>query len=244
MSINIPLTGSVGTAGQNRPQDVLTIKRRLTELGFDWLSITSTVDSGLVSTIRLFQSIIQGHTKVIGDGRIDVNGLTHTWLQAANTPNWQQMPASAPAQGFRNFELEDTADTHDYGVNWLADSLLNAAQVYHNDYLVSHPHAALLTLNDTSLPRGGDTPNHAGHETGIASDLRLPHKDGTSGGITYENADYDRMAARAMIIALRNQPLAHIIFFNDKVLIAENLCSPLIGHNDHFHFQIDPPMKQ
>lgn len=242
--MEIIITASVGANGHNRPQDVAKIKNRLIELGFNWLSSTSTVDSGLISTIKLFQSIIQGRTKVRGDGVIDVNGITHKWLQANNAPKWQKMPPSSVGNGFRNFELEDTNDKHDYGVNWLADALLNAALDYKNSYLATHQQATPLTLNDTSLPRGGDTPMHAGHETGIACDLRLPRKDGSAGGITYQSSSYDRFAARAMLTALRRQPLASTIYFNDPVLISENLCSHLIGHNDHFHFEIDPPQIQ
>jgi hypothetical protein len=240
--IRFVLVHSVGKNGVNNGDDVWALKDRLIGLGFDWLSSDRTVDSETIKCIKLFQSIIEGRNTVSGDGRIDVPGATYRWLQAANAPRWQIMPTGSATEGFYNAELADTADHHDYGTNWLANSIKAAAASYRAVYLTAHSAAALLTLNDVSLRRGGDTPDHAGHECGLAADLRLPRTDGTAlGATTYNHSLYDRNAARAMLQALRAQTLFSRIFFNDAVLISEGLCTALHGHDDHIHFEIKPP---
>jgi len=100
-----------------------------------------------------------------------------------------------------------------------------------------------MTVNDVSLPWGGDTPDHAGHETGMACEIRLPRKDGKTGGISNPNTNgaYDRDAMREQLLALHKQPLFSRAFFNDKKLIEEGLCSQLAGHNNHLHFEITTP---
>jgi murein endopeptidase len=177
-----------------------------------------------------------------GDGRVDVPGETHTWLQACNAPRWQMMPEGSPAEGFFNAELADTADNHDFGTSWMASTIRDAAAADRDSYLAAHPGAALLTINDVSLPRGGRTRDHKGHQTGLGCDLKLPRIDGGAGGITFRNtSEYDQRAAREMILAVLAQPLVSRVFFNDPDLIRERLCTEEKGHDDHIHFQIRPP---
>lgn len=176
------------------------------------------------------------------DGRIDVDGLTIKYLSASNAPHWQTMPIEGP--GFFNYEANDLNDKHDFGTSWLGDTIVNAAVSYKEDYMQSNPNAAVITINDVTLPKGGDTPDHAGHETGLACDLRLPRKDGGTGGIKNPNTNnsYDRDSMRAQLIAIRKQPLFNQAFFNDRILIQEGLCKSLTGHNNHVHFDIKPPV--
>ncbi len=245
----VPLLGSVGKNGANHPNDVIAVKNRLIALGFDWLApATATVGPLTVKTIMLFQAIKNGldvvnHVK--NDGLVTVNGPTHKWLEASNAPQWQQMPLGSKAEGYFNSEVADASDNHDFGTAWLAATIHATGAAYRDHYLAAHPNAALLTVNDASRPQGGDTPDHHGHETGLVCDIRLPHKDGTAaGGIeTTDLAVYDRNAMRAMLVAFRAQPLADRIFLNDDKLIAEGLCRPLAGHDDHAHLEIIPPLR-
>jgi hypothetical protein len=101
----------------------------------------------------------------------------------------------------------------------------------------------LLHINDTSLPQGGDTPLHHGHEAGMCSDIRLPRTDGNVGGITVTSQAFDRAAMRALIQAFRAQPTASRVFLNDGKLIQEGLCQAVAGHDNHAHFEIKPPAR-
>ena len=242
----INLTGSVGLNADNKPNDVRAVKQRLNGLGFNWLQADTVCGPETIRTIQLFQCIKNG-LNVVGDprndGRINANGDTHQWLQAANAPRWILMPAGSKAEGFINDELADTSDQHDYGASWLADVLRAAALDYKNQYLRVHPTASVIRLNDISMPRGGPTPAHASHQAGMCCDLKLPKLNGQAGGITYQDLSYDQLTARAMLEALRRQPQAGRIFFNDPKLIAEGLCQALTGHDNHMHFEIKPPVR-
>jgi hypothetical protein len=225
---------------------VLAVKIRLVELGFNFIQANSQVDDLTVRAIRLFQAMKNGITKLIAaqnDGRVDVNGDTHKWLNASNAPGWMLLPAGSADVGMVNDNIADPADKHDFGSNWMADTLSATGVTYKADFLSTHPEAALLHINDTTLPLGGDTPAHAEHETGLQSDIRLPRKDGGVGGITVNHQAYDRNAMRAMLRAFLKQPLARRVFLNDNVLIGEGLCRQAVGHDNHAHFEIKPPAR-
>ncbi|MCK4857924.1 MAG: muramidase (flagellum-specific), partial [candidate division Zixibacteria bacterium] len=231
--------GAINTAA-----DVIRVKRRLIELGFDWLSENYIVEPAAISAIRLFQAIINGHQRVVGtgvDGVIDIDGITHRWLQAQNAPRWQLLPTGSATAGFINDERLDKSDKHDYGTDWLADTIVAAGSLYLESFLSIQKLAALLTINDASFPQGGDTPDHQGHETGLACDLRLPHHNGNTGGISYRSRSYDQQATRAMLIAIACQPLVSRILFNDPILVAKGWCRQARGHNNHIHVEIMPP---
>jgi hypothetical protein len=240
MDMPIQISDSVGQGGRNRPDDVRAVQQRLAELGFNFFgAINGTVSPGFIMAIRLLQSIIAGRNSLGGDGRVDVAQSAIRFLQASNAPRWQLMPVQGT--GFVNRERQDESDNHDFGTNWMADTIMSAGQTYQTAYRNAHPNAALLAINDVSLPHGGDTPDHAGHETGLACDILLPHKDGKFGGITWQNPGYDRDAMRAMLQAIRQQSLVSAVFFNDPQLISEGLCSRLGGHDNHAHFNLRPP---
>jgi hypothetical protein len=242
----LELSGSVGVGGLNKKVDVKAVKSRLHKLGYTWVGNpdTETRDRGLDDAIRLFQSIIQGASNVVGDGRVDVSGITHRWLQAKNAPRWQIMPDSNPTIGFVNFEREDTSDNHDFGTKWLHDAILSIAKDFQTSFRASNPSAAPFAINNVSLPHGGDTHIHAGHETGLMCDVLLPKGNGGFGGTTWRLAEYDQTATRALIKSIRKNKLVRSILFNDPDLIDEGLCSFASGHDNHIHFEIDPPVRE
>jgi len=243
----VAIKKSVGLKGVNKSEDVVVIKKRLIELGFDWLTADEAIGPVTVDAIRLFQAIKNGFdtVKIIkNDGLINVDGDTHRWLQAANAPHWQKMPAGSKAQGFVNDEVTDTSDNHDFGTGWLAETLRETGASYRDDFLKTHSDTALLRINDASKPRGGDTSMHAGHQSGLVCDIRLPRKDGGVGGIEVTSPNYDRAAMRAIIKAFRKQKLADRVLLNDTTLIGERLCRPAAGHHDHAHFEIFPPVRE
>src|SRR5262245_9143037 len=236
---------SVGKGGANKPGDVFAVKQRLIELGFDWITLDKKMDAETIHAIRLFQSIVNDSKTLSGDGKIDVGANTYKWLQAVNAPQWRKMPKGSAGEGFVNFEYDDE-NIHIYGTDWLADTIAGAGIHYRDNYLKSHPTAALLTVNDASLARGGNAPPHSEHQTGMDCDLRLPRTDGKTGGINIgkpaELLLFDRDAARAILQALKAQPLVSRLLFNDQTLIDEGLCKKSTpDHNHHIHVDISPP---
>jgi hypothetical protein len=243
----LTITNSVGHNGANNPNDVLAVKTRLVELGFSFIAADSQVDSKTIQAIKLFQAIKSGFTIWKGrpDGRIDVNGDALKWLQAVNAPRWVRIPDGSTAEAFVNHNLTQPGDEHNFGTDWLMETLRATAASYKANYLSGHSGAAIMHINDASLPTGGDTDAHAEHESGLQSDLLLPRKDGGAGHTEVTQLSvYDRNAMRAMIVAFRAQPLANQVFLNDTVLIGEGICHHAGGHENHAHFGIKPPPRQ
>jgi len=245
--LRFSLNGSVGRGGRNLAGDVVAVKQQLLDLGFNWLRVNGSVDTGTVNAIKLFQAIANGRQHFSSrpgsgvDGRVDPNGFTHRWLQARNAPRWELMPIEG--EGFFNHERKDNRDNHDYGTSWMAQTLIAAGKTYQASYRKSRPQATRIVINDVSVPYGGDTPDHYGHETGLSCDLLLPHKNGNYGTISWTSSSYDRNAMRAMLKALRQQSLSTLIYFNDTQLIREGLCVRARAHDDHAHFEIKPPRR-
>lgn len=237
------LTVSVGSGGENRERDVRALQQRFVDLGYDWLAVDGISGPNLQRVINLVQSIKAGRNTLSGDGRVDVPGPTYGWLRASNAPRWQLVPEGSREAGFVNAERADPDDNHDYGTDWMADTIESTGVRYRDNYLSDDPDAAPLTVNDVSVPRGGDTPDHSTHETGMACDVRLPRTDGSAGGITYHRDSYDRDDMRATLEAIRHQPRVSRILFNDDVLVGENLCESAAGHDDHAHFEIQPLLE-
>jgi GH24 family phage-related lysozyme (muramidase) len=245
-NLKLTLTGSVGAGGKNNEADVKAAQAKLNELGFT-LTVDGIVGDNTIKRIKLFQSIIAGASRVGGDGRVDVNGITHRWLNADNAPRWQIMPDTNRAIGFRNQELEETWDHHDYGTSWLAGMVLWIAKDYqatYRDSRLSVP--APFSINDASLPTGGNTPDHSGHETGLAVDIFLPRKDGLNGGIDYLDQCYDRKATEAMLQSINRCPTINKsrIYFNDPYLVNKGLCRSVPGHHHHIHVEVKVPPIQ
>jgi hypothetical protein len=143
-----------------------------------------------------------------------------------------------------NVEVADVGDQHDFGTDWLAEFIRGAGSHYRDNYLATHPGASVIAVNDASLPQGGDTPDHSGHETGLSCDLRLPRTDGTTdGGLDIGSPLYDKDAARAILQAFRTQVLFSRAFFNDSTLIEEGLCVAATGHDNHIHVEIRAPER-
>ncbi|KAA3642024.1 MAG: hypothetical protein DWQ07_25860 [Chloroflexi bacterium] len=239
------LTASVGRGGVNESADVIALKKRLFELGYDWLIVDDTVTNELEDVINLIQSIRKGRDIRTGDGRVDVPGETYDWIRAHNAPGWQEMPQGFVGDGFENIELLDLSDKHDFGTSWMAQTIIDAGRFYNDRWLSNNPNAALLTINDVSLPRGGSTPDHSGHQSGIACDIRLPRTDNTApAGTSFIHAAYDQETMRAMLQAIRHQPFVEHILFNDPVLESEGLCKRdkpgITMHDNHAHFELLP----
>ena len=236
----LALSASVGSGGANRSSDVKLVRDRLVALGYDFAAGSSI--NNLIQAIQLFQSAISGVTALRGDGRVDVGGRTQGFLQAANAPKWMRMPGQGV--GFYNVEvLDQPGDSHDYGIDWISNVIRAAGIHYELAYRKNRSDVAPMAINDVSLPKGGRTPDHAGHQSGNAGDIVLPHKGGKFGGTRWSISNYDRDATEAILKALRAQPWVdkNTLYFNDPALISKGLCRRAGGHDNHIHFEIDVP---
>lgn len=236
----LSLGASVGLRGGNRPNDVKLVRERLVALGYNFASGSSI--NTLISAIRLFQSAISGSTFLLGDGRVDVGGRTQRFLEAANAPKWMRMPGQGV--GFYNVEvLDQPDDSHDYGIDWMSNVIRAAGIHYELAHRKGRSNIAPMAINDVSLPAGGKTPDHRGHQSGNAGDVVLPRKGGKFGATRWTNSNYDREATEAILRALRAQPWVdkNTLYFNDPVLINQGLCRRAGGHDDHIHFEVNVP---
>lgn len=238
----LSLGASVGSRGANRPSDVKLVRDRLVALGYDFAAGSSI--NNLIQAILLFQSAISGATTLRGDGRVDVGGGTQGFLEAANAPKWMRMPGQGV--GFYNVEvLDQPGDSHDYGIDWMSNVIRAAGIHYELAYRKGRSEIAPMAINDVSLPKGGRTPDHAGHQSGNAGDVVLPRKGGKFGATRWTNSNYDQAATEAILRALRAQPWIDktTLYFNDPALISKGLCRRAGGHDDHIHFEVNVPPK-
>lgn len=243
------LSGSVGRGGLNRPQDVRALKEKFHQLGYNWLTLNETADGELFYVINLFQSIIRGSAMVSGDGLVSVPGSensSYRWLQAENAPRWTKLGTGSLTDktlGYWNYTINDTPADY-FGTHWLIDTIEEAGRNYYHGYVKNNLQASVIHVNDLSEARGGKVADHAGHQTGLMADIRLPRVDGKSGGISWNSPTYDRAAARAIITAFRNTSIGvkHVLF-NDETLMREGICRASAGHDDHIHLQIKIPSK-
>jgi len=235
----VTIAGPVGADATNKPSDVRAVRERLVDLGFTWVQGPPVVDAVLTHTLKLVRSILLGQHIVGGPGRVEIDAA---WLADNGVaPRWVRM--SARGLGFVNHERADLLDNHDFGTHWMDQTIRAAGADYERAHRLPNG-AAVLTVNDVSIPRGGDTPDHSGHECGLACDLRLPRTDGHAGGLLYTDPLYDRNAARAQLTALHAQPLVKRVLFNDPVLVSEGLCWRARKHDDHIHFEITPGARR
>ena len=256
--MTLTLRSSVGVGGANQPADVLALTTWLAARGYLDCA-TDYADDPLFKSILLLQSIRRGRRTVpaIGsdryvDGRLDPGGQTVAWCSSGAAPSWGRLPASGPGwvrpQAVKGQGV--SPDGHDFGTSWLADAIAHAGAAYAAKRRSAMHGWPDLAVNDLSLGDGGDTPEHAGHETGLDVDLFLPRIDGTYGAITVRSVDakgapcdhplYDREAMRAQLRAWLDAPKARRALLNDPVLIAEGLCSAAPGHDNHAHGEVGP----
>ncbi len=252
-SVDITSAVEVNTERTNWPNQLLTIN--------------TTNDDIFISIIKLFQSITRGHRRVYGtsrddckaggvDGRIDKGGNTESWLWANNAPRWIQL-GSDNNSGYSNSDSianNDYQYEHDWGTHYLGDFIKEAGQRFVQIFWDTLSHDAqmeftsrypMINTNDASWASGGNTNEHASHETGLDVDIRLLRDNGSIGEVEWNDpsTNYNRQAARKIIEALRDTPGSQKVLFNDVALINEfpGFVFASADHDDHIHLNICPP---
>lgn len=238
------ISRAVGPGAPNRDADVRWVQRRLNALGFTWVAVDGDYGPQVGRALRAFEAMVRGRQNVSRyGGRVDVRGFLDHWLHANNAPRWGLTPKRGT--GFYSLErIDQTGDDHDWGTSWMSEVLVFAGQRYQRDHRSKHPRAMPILANDVSRDRCRDTPDHSGHETGLALDVTLPRTDGKRTGAFYTWKTYDRAATEAILRAFRAHPRVEKIFFQDPVLIRKRLCVSRPKHGDHLHVQLKPPARQ
>ncbi len=239
------IEASVGPNGRNRPSDVKAVQERLSELGFFDGRINGRWSARLGSAIKLFDGIVsdlemlpRSYTTRRRAETLSPGEAAEAWLRADNAPRWERLPAGGT--GWQN----DDRDGYSYATSWLRDALERVGRRYAADYLGDHPEAAQIHTNDASLRRGGDTPDHETHETGLDLDVRL----GT-GGTNVRWAGYDREETWAKIKAFLDDEDVDQVLFADRTLVERANTDPRYAgrliyasdHDDHFHVDFRVP---
>lgn len=235
---------AVGPGAPNTDADVRWVQQRLRQLGFSWVAVDGDFGPQVGRALRAFQSMVQGKQNVSSrGGRVEPRGYLDNWLHAANAPRWGLTPRRGT--GFYSLErIDQTSDDHDYGTSWMSEVLVFAGQRYQRDYRATRPRAMPILANDVSRNRCANTPDHEGHETGLALDVGLPRTDGLRSGAYYTWKVYDRAATEAMLRAFRAHPRVETIYFQDPVLVRKKLCVSRPRHGDHLHVQLKAPPRQ
>lgn len=259
------LTGSVGSGSAKKGQphndsaDVVAVRDRLVELGYDWISGTTLgTEKDFIRVIKLFQSICSGSGKLDkGDGRVDPEGNTHRWLAAENAPGWVKIFGRS-GLGWRctNDFVEDNGG---FTTTWMLEALNAAGSNYSMQlfalgltlvgvFLVKD--APPMWVRECSPRKGGNAVGHGSHETGLDVDMRLPllppdqAKWTDLGANGFNNKKFNRLAAEMQLKAIKAAMNPQIVLFNDPEFIRKRLCTKHPNHDQHFHIRIKPPVRK
>ncbi len=158
-------------------------------------------------------------------------------VKATPLPGFMQLPQGTPASGYYNYGTPGPGRRGgprqaQYGVP-AAVNLINEAGKQWSATGAKPFGAGNMSLEDGS-PYG-----HTGHQAnGTSIDIRPVRSDGQQvPGTTWKDPNYDRNATQALIDILRATGGVRNIFFNDPNIAG---VTPLGGHDDHIHVEVDP----
>lgn len=104
----------------------------------------------------------------------------------------------------------------------------------------AHPNGPRIGVGHISLRGGGDTPSHAGHETGLEVDLRPVRGDGREAAVTIYDPSYSRALTQELVNAIRANGVLPVrrILFNDTAIpgVVE-----VPNHHHHLHVDFAEP---
>lgn len=250
------LSGSVGDGGKqggkphNDPSDVAKVVSRFVELGYTWVSDSTTgSEKEFIRTIKLFQSIYQGSGKADkGDGRVSPQGKTHKWLAALNAPGWVNMMGKWGAGWILTPDLDFKDKENCWTTTWMEERIRWAGFEYNFRAFYGITDPPLLWIRDCSPKKGGTAPGHKSHQTGLDIDIRLPllpphTKDWIKLNASNYTELFHREAALLQCEIIKERMETKYIFFNDPEFTKKRLTSYEPNHSNHFHVRIKPPER-
>jgi hypothetical protein len=109
-------------------------------------------------------------------------------------------------------------------------------------WMKKHPDQP-LRIGEMSIQGGGKFGAHvgAGHRGGIAVDIGLFRKDGANAATNFNDATYDRLLTRELVVALDESPHVSMMVFNDRLITGSAKLRRDKGgkhiHDNHIHVE-------
>jgi peptidoglycan hydrolase-like protein with peptidoglycan-binding domain len=141
---------------------------------------------------------------------------------SATSPSTSPGPASAvnvelPLSGLGFYSYDRTSavngQPHQFGRRDTIDAIKAIGAAWHKE----HPSGPRIGVGHISLKGGGDTPSHAGHETGLEVDLRPVRSDGAEAPVTIHDSKYSHDLTKQLVEIIRANRIlpVSLILFND-----------------------------
>ena len=147
----------------------------------------------------------------------------------------RELPPSGP--GFYSY-MRTAGDgrSHQYGRAETIQAIQAIAAAWHR----AHPQGPQIGIGHISLRGGGDTPDHAQHETGLEVDIRPVRNDGQHAGVTISDPRYSRALTQKLVDLIHANRVLSVykILFNDSSV---SNVSPASGHDNHLHVWFAEP---
>lgn len=186
------------------------------------LTVSGGFDAATDAAVRDFQ----GHAGIGVDGIVG----PVTWENLA----WHF--------GYPDFEANNLCDQDPDGngtaANWATGAAV--AQLQAAARAFGSTGNGAVPYGDAGWEHGGPIDGHSSHQVGLDIDIwpiRTDDAQCSASRITWQSAEYDRDATRALVEKVRATAPGHValIFFNDPVLIDEGLTSHWDNHDNHLH---------
>jgi peptidoglycan hydrolase-like protein with peptidoglycan-binding domain len=239
------ILGSVGSGGDNRPDDVRVVQDLLNRAAGAGLDVDGDCGPKTVGAITEYQ---KGFTRR-PDGRVDPEGLTLRKLRAGvadgRTPTGQPerspaqgapaAPAGGPSTGTRLQPLGTGKGFYSYSKpdrQFGSDPLLAALRAVGTALAKA---GLEYGVGDLSFEQGGAMSPHKTHTSGHHADLRPIRNDGAHAPTSIGDPSYSRDSTRALVEALQSQPSVKQILFNDSDIPGVKHWP---AHDNHLHIQV------
>lgn len=141
---------------------------------------------------------------------------------------FSEFPKEADGLVFNN----RTPDSH-WGKPETVEAMLRIGRLWKERF----PNSA-ISIGQVSRKNGGPMPPHKSHRLGVDVDIRPMRNDLKNLPVTFQDkANYNRDLTWELIRMVRANAKVKLVLFNDPRLIAEGLCQPFAGHDNHLHFR-------
>ena len=174
-----------------------------------------------------------GSEPVVYDGPVDP-GIDVT---ASQLPGLVQLPQNVPNGGYYNYGTPGNGQAQ-YGTP-SAVGMINQVGAQWRATSAAPFGVGNMSFEDgRKFPIGPNgKPDHIDHMTGEQIDVRPVRSDGVQDHVSYTDPNYDRAATQNLIDMFHATGGVRNVYFNDPAIHG---VTPLAGHDNHFHVEVDP----